>query len=103
LSLTQGRRTILVGCLGAHAEGAAIRLIERIHHATPAGVAEAAAVADTTPPTLTVFDAGPTWSMNRGAVPLSNLVKCTDDRSGLSHILVQTVGPSGQSLFGFAG
>jgi hypothetical protein len=65
-------------------------------------VAEAAAVADTTPPALTVFDAGPTWSMTRGVVPLSILVKGTDDLSGLSHILIEIVGPRGQSLFGFA-
>ena len=53
-------------------------------------------------PVLTRFDAGTTWSMNRGAVPLSILVKATDDLSGLSHILIRVVGPSGQSLFGFA-
>ena len=85
---------------GAHAEGSAGRLIERVHLAGP--VAAADAVADTTPPTLTQFASGTTWSMNAGAVPLSVLVKGTDDLSGLSHILIQAVGPSGQGLAAYA-
>jgi hypothetical protein len=94
--------SVLGGSLAAQAEGAAGRLIERMHRATPAGVADAAAAADTMRPTLTVFDAGSTWSMERGAVPLSVLVKGTDDLSGLSHILIQAVGPSGQGLAAYA-
>lgn len=78
------------------AEGVAGRLIERLHR--PA-LPTAEAAADTTPPTLTLFDAGTTWSMNRGAAPLSVAVKATDDLSGLSHILIEAVGPGGQSLF----
>lgn len=77
------------------AEGAAGRLVERMGRTAPAA---AGAAADTTPPALTLFDAGATWSMNRGAVPLSVLVKGTDDLSGLSHILIQAVGPSGQDM-----
>jgi hypothetical protein len=102
------RAALLTAALGGsaavHAEGAAGRLIERMHRAGPAGAAlqDAAAVADTTPPTLTQFAAGTTWSMNRGAVPLSVLVKGSDDLSGLSHILIQAVGPSGQGLAAYA-
>ncbi len=89
----------LGGCAVAFAEGGAGRLIDRMHLALPVAAAAPAAAADTTPPTLTLFDAGTTWSMNRGAVPLNIFVKGTDDLSGLSHILIQAVGPSGQSLF----
>lgn len=70
------------------AEGVAGRLIERLHR--PA-LPTAEAAADTTPPTLTLFDAGTTWSMNRGAAPLSVAVKATDDLSGLSHSLYEVI------------
>lgn len=86
----------LCACIASRAEGPAGRLIERLHRPMQAG---AAAAADTTPPSLTVFDAGTTWSMNRGAAPLSALVKGTDDLSGLSHVLIEFAGPSGQNLF----
>ena len=94
----------LGGCAAAQAEGAAGRLIDRMHRTGTTGEAapDASAVADTTPPTLTQFTAGTTWSMNRGAVPLSVLVKGSDDLSGLSHILIQAVGPSGQGLAAYA-
>lgn len=89
----------LGGWAVAHAQGeAASRLIERMYRVAPAIAAAPAATIDTTPPVLAVLDAGTTWSMNRGAVPLSVLVKATDDQSGLSHIFVQAVGPSGQGL-----
>lgn len=93
----------LFACGAAQADAAAGRLIERLHGARPAqpAAADASAVADITPPTLTQFDAGTTWSMNRGAAPLSVLVKGTDDLSGLSDILIESVGPSGQSLYSY--
>lgn len=96
LRVTMLAAMALCASTALRAEGPAGRLIERLHRPMPAS---AAAAADTTPPSLTVFDAGTTWSMNRGAAPLSVLVKGTDDLSGLSHVLIESVGPSGQSLF----
>ena len=99
---------LLTAAIGAsaavHAQGVAGRLLERMHRAGPAGAAppDAGVAADTTPPILTQFSAGNTWNMKAGAVPLSVTVKGTDELSGLSHILIQAIGPSGQGLAAYA-
>ena len=76
--------------------GLAMMLAAFAFAAAHAGSVKAAV--DVTPPVLTVFDAGTTFTVSK-ATPLFNVqIKATDNLSGLRSIIFWTTGPSGQRI-----
>lgn len=108
----------LVVMLGAFAQGAAqaetLLTAEELSHLSPqerrayvgrqiarqqAAPMQGGAI-DSTPPALTLFNAGTTLNLAKAAAPFQITIKGTDDLSGLKSVNWDATGPSGQVISG---